>query len=293
MIKQATFYKYSVPNIFNVPFSIQSIPALEDMILLNPCTNPLPSQQQTTGWKSVTVTEGHVLLTMHVKRKVVDTASVNCQVQRIISQLQKSGDKNISKKRKTQIKEDVILEMLPHLPFRDEYINIYFHNGNMVIGASMKKADEAIERLIKDFPVQLGIQLYEPDFDIDVIRNLIDYFDIDRSSCEIKSTGSYSYIDNTECETVTVINDDPDNQQLDFLDIHIESPTYSFKWFSLHLLSTGKLKLKADGTVASVKFDLELEETEEYDRDLILRQHFIVLLDCYRRILNLLNSHKR
>jgi hypothetical protein len=283
MINTASFYSY-LP--YSEPQLTDFYHAMGEMVDNNPCPDPQPYEQQKTGWLQFHWSEGESILTHHTKRKVVDSATVKCEVERRLSLIKLNGGE-INKKLRNETKETVIEEMLPHLPFRDEYIKIYFNKGVMVVGASMKKADEIISSL-NEHGFGLNIKLLEPEFDINLLKNIIEY--TGEHDDRYLPTGSFSYHDSITMEDITVTNKDEDTPSCEWSAIDIDSVNYDIKWFGLHEAGGDTMKLMADGTLKSIKLAIEVDDM---DPIVALRYHFLLIKNHYLNILNLLNSFKR
>lgn len=103
--------------------------------------NPLLVEMATTG----NVDHRFLPLSMIIRQRAIDNGAVDLAVRRKIANIQQAESRIVGKKEKTQIKDEILFEMIPKAPVKEKRINGYVcANGHILVDAVGKAAEDYI-----------------------------------------------------------------------------------------------------------------------------------------------------
>lgn len=153
LFKNAKVYHITSP----LSFDPQALESMFQQHALTPCR---AFETQRIGWTPIFGREGvlsypaesRLLITMTCQQKLLPPAVIQEQWEDKVVELEKKLGKDLSKKEKKQLKDEVTNELLPQAFCRSQKVSAFidFKNNRLVIGSkSTKSAEQMIDLLIK------------------------------------------------------------------------------------------------------------------------------------------------
>ena len=137
--------------------------ALEEVLQRQRFVECGPTQQESAGWVAPRGEEhgvmienvaGQRILKLRVQTKAVPGSAVKDELEKKLAQIERETGRKPAGKRKKELKEEVILEMLPRAFAKNGVTTVWLDTDNrfLVVNAgSIKKADRVTSRLIEAF----------------------------------------------------------------------------------------------------------------------------------------------
>ena len=168
MFKTISFYRLE-------NFRCPDAQTLEDALAVGAFVACGPTQPESSGWlpprgkKSVALAEhvgGHVLLQLCTERRLLPNSAINAAVEDRIEQYkQETGRERVGGKFKKQIKEEVILDLLPRAFSKRSSTQVWLdaEHQMLVVGThSSKVSDKVISLLIDALTPVVGGLIVKP-----------------------------------------------------------------------------------------------------------------------------------
>lgn len=170
-------------------------------------TSPLPEhvEDRQIAYKVM----GRIIMKHVVGEKKIDAEEVNAQVDERVELLEKDGLRKVGRKERDQIKDEIMLDMLPgaFVHERSTYLYIYPGKGLLVVGAKSDKKVEDICSQLRGAFGSLGIAL--PPFEKSPRHVMTSWLENVESLPEELALESGAVLETDEKAKVTIKGDDP------------------------------------------------------------------------------------
>lgn len=165
-----------------------------------------PTQMQSVGWIEprgqehgalIESINGHWMVKLCIEKKVVPGSVVKREVEERLDKIEKSTGTRPGKKAAKDIKEEVLLDLLPKAFPKLETVSVWIDPKERLLyvdGGSMGKSDQVVTALVRSLDMGLDVVQTEKSATSCMAEWLLDSetvppkFSLDRE-CELKSTG--------------------------------------------------------------------------------------------------------
>jgi len=144
--------------IYGIPVT-QSVDELAELLIQVPFKEPQPAAKQSCGFidnphtgQLVSPIEGGWVVCMRTDEKILPASVLNKAVSDKVAEIEKEQDRQVYRKEKLQIRDDVMLSMLPVAFIKTRYTYAYYHaqEALLIVGAGAAGAAEEMISLLRE-----------------------------------------------------------------------------------------------------------------------------------------------
>lgn len=252
-----------------------------DLMSETPPRDPTNLELMTQGWlpvpklalqmvtASLLIKERFLPLTMVIRQRAIDNAAVKLAVKRAVDLIQKEQNRAVGRKERLEITEDILIDMIPRAPIKEKMVCGYFcGNGYILIDAVGKAAEDYMSFLRTSLGGSLAcerVTVKETAFHNYSLKTIKDeYVEWDEIEAAFEFGGSFSFLDGTRVEQITIQNCNSSTMQGDFMS-RIEGGYITWCDFDNKEVS---FRLMSDLSIKKLNFeDMDFEESEADSQD--------------------------